>query len=171
MSSAWVVRGRVLKYGDNVDTDVIVPGKYLIYIDPEELAKHAMEGIDPSFPEKARAGCVLVAGRNFGCGSSREQAPVALKHAGVRAVVAESFARIFYRNAFNVGLPAVALPGARELFEEGDEAEVDLRAGVVRNLTRGREASFKPLPQMLLDILAAGGLVEYMRQRLRASGG
>ena len=163
---SWVVKGRVLKYGDNIDTDVIVPGKYLIHIEPEELAKHAMEGIDPSFPEKAREGCVLVAGRNFGCGSSREQAPVALKHAGVRAIVAESFARIFYRNSFNVGLPVVALPEATKLFEEGDEAEVDLKAGVVRNLSKGREAAFKPLPSMLLEILEAGGLVEYMKRRL-----
>ncbi|MCX8204608.1 MAG: 3-isopropylmalate dehydratase small subunit [Candidatus Nezhaarchaeota archaeon] len=168
--SGWVVRGKVLKYGDNVDTDVIIPGKYLIYIDPEELAKHAMEGIDASFPEKAKGGCILVAGRNFGCGSSREQAPVALKYAGVKAIVAESFARIFYRNAFNIGLPVVTLPKAREMFDEGDEAEVDLRAGVVRNLSKKREEGFKPLPQMLLDILAAGGLVEYMKRRLKPSG-
>jgi 3-isopropylmalate/(R)-2-methylmalate dehydratase small subunit len=167
----WTLRGKVLKYGDNVDTDVILPGKYLIFIDPEELAKHAMEGLDPGFPEKARDGCILVAGRNFGCGSSREQAPVALKHAGVRAVVAESFARIFYRNAFNVGLPAIALQGASSLFNEGDLAEVDLEAGLVRNLTTQRQAAFKPLPSMLLDILASGGLVEYMRRRLSSSAG
>lgn len=166
----WTVRGRVLKYGDNIDTDVIVPGKYLIYIEPEELAKHAMEGVDPAFPEKAKQGCILVAGRNFGCGSSREQAPVALKHAGVKAVVAESFARIFYRNSFNVGLPAIVLPEATRLFDEGDEAEADLKAGVVRNLTKGVEAGFKPLPPMLLDILGAGGLVEYMRRRLAKQG-
>jgi len=165
----WTLRGKVLKYGDNVDTDVILPGKYLIYIDPEELAKHAMEGLDPLFPEKARGGCILVAGRNFGCGSSREQAPVALKHAGVRAVVAESFARIFFRNAFNVGLPAVALQGASTLLNEGDLAEVDLEAGLVRNLTTQRQASFKPLPPMLLEVLASGGLVEYMRLRLAGS--
>ncbi|PCN50228.1 3-isopropylmalate dehydratase small subunit [Candidatus Geothermarchaeota archaeon ex4572_27] len=165
--SSWRVRGKVVKYGDNIDTDVIIPGKYLIHIEPEELAKHAMEGIDPSFPEKAKGGCILVAGRNFGCGSSREQAPVALKHAGVRAVVAESFARIFYRNAINIGLPAVVCPQATRIFNEGDEAEVDLEQGVVRNLTTGAVVELKPMPPMLLEILSAGGLVEYMRRRLK----
>ena len=163
--SSWRVRGKVVKYGDNIDTDVIIPGKYLIHIEPEELAKHAMEGIDPSFPEKAKGGCILVAGRNFGCGSSREQAPVALKHAGVRAVVAESFARIFYRNAINIGLPAVVCPQATRIFNEGDEAEVDLERGVVRNLTTGAMVELKPMPPMLLEILSAGGLVEYMRRK------
>ncbi|RLF16518.1 MAG: 3-isopropylmalate dehydratase small subunit [Thermoprotei archaeon] len=163
----WALRGKVLKYGDNIDTDVIIPGKYLIHIEPEELAKHAMEGIDPSFPEKAKEGCILVAGRNFGCGSSREQAPVALKHAGVKAVVAESFARIFYRNAVNVGLPVIVCPQATSLFNEGDEAEVDLKEGLVKNLTTGAKAEFKPLPPMLLEILSAGGLVEYMKRRLK----
>jgi len=163
-----VVKGKVLKYGDNIDTDVIVPGKYLIHIEPEELAKHAMEGIDPAFPEKAKGGCILVAGKNFGCGSSREQAPVALKHAGVKAVIADSFARIFYRNAVNIGLPLVALPEAPGIFEEGDEAEVDLQGGLVRNLRTGKAVSFKPLPPMLLEILSSGGLVEYMRRRFSA---
>lgn len=164
---AWIAGGKVLKYGDNIDTDVIIPGRYLVHIEPEVLAKHAMEGTDPSFPEKAKEGCILVAGRNFGCGSSREQAPVALKHAGVKAIIAESFSRIFYRNAINVGLPVVTIKEASSLFEEGDEAEVDLEKGFVKNLSTGKTVEFKPIPLMLLEILSAGGLVEYMKSRFK----
>jgi 3-isopropylmalate/(R)-2-methylmalate dehydratase small subunit len=159
-----VLRGRVWVFGDNVDTDQIIPGRYLTTQDPEKLARHVMEGADPEFPEKVREGDILVAGRNFGCGSSREHAPIALKAAGIACVVAESFARIFYRNAVNVGLPVIVCPGATDAFETGHEAEVRLTEGVIRNLTTGEELEAKPLPRFMMRILEAGGLVELIRR-------
>lgn len=162
--------GRAWRYGDNVDTDVIIPARYLTTTDEAKLAAHALEDLDPSFAGSVRQGDVLVVGANFGCGSSREHAPVALKAAGVSAVVAESFARIFFRNAINTGLPIVVCPEAVASTEDGDEIEVDAAAGRVTNVTKGSafEAAEK-LPAQVMAIVEAGGLVEWVRERAAAS--
>jgi len=156
--------GRVWKLGDDVNTDLIISGRYKYDItDLRELAKHAFEDLDPELHRKIRPGDVLVAGKNFGCGSSREHAPLVIKALGVRVIVAESFARIFYRNAINVGLAAVECPGVSEAFMEGDLAEIDLEQGIVRNINRGLELRFKPWPSLIRKIYLAGGLVEYVK--------
>ncbi len=161
-----VIRGRVWKFGDNVDTDVIIPFKYKAKtIDPQELAQHVMEGIDPHFPKKVRPGDIIVAGRNFGCGSSREQAPLAIKAAGIAAVVAESFARIFFRNAINIGLPVLEVKGIFEKTDEGDVLEIDLHQGMVKNLSKGLSFKASSMPDMLMEILKEGGLVNYIKKR------
>lgn len=159
------MRGRVWKYGDHVNTDVIIPGRYLDDYDVRSMAKHALEDLDPRFARDVAYGDVIVAGRNFGCGSSREQAPLALKHAGVGAVVATSFARIFFRNAVNVGLPVVEFD-ATGMFDGGDVALINLEKGVIVNETTGRTGRFDPLPDFLLDILRDGGLVPHTVKRL-----
>jgi 3-isopropylmalate dehydratase small subunit len=161
------IRGKVVKYGDHINTDVILPGKYLGITDHKELGKYAMAGLDPDFPKKLGGHGIIVAGRNFGCGSSREEAPIALKNAGVLCVVASSFARIFYRNAINVGLPVVELEGADRFFEEGDTLSIDLAEGIVENESRGKTYRVKPLPDFIRQILMDGGLVEHMRKRMR----
>jgi 3-isopropylmalate/(R)-2-methylmalate dehydratase small subunit len=161
------VSGTALKFGDNVDTDVILPGKYLVLIDPHELAKHAMEGLDFAFPEKAKKGVIVVGGKNFGCGSSREQAPLALKYAGVKCVLADSFARIFFRNAINIGLPVIEYKGISTAINNGDEITVDLKAGTIQNLTKGGIFQATKLPPFILEILADGGLIENLRRRLK----
>lgn len=155
------IRGRALVYGDKIDTDIIIPARYLVYTDPAVLGQHAMEPLDPDFPKKAK-GAIIIAGRAFGMGSSREQAAIALKGAGVAAVVAESFARIFFRNAINTGLPVLQAP-ARGKVREGDEVLVRLEAGEVVNLTTGEVIKGKPLTGLALEILKAGGLVEYLK--------
>jgi 3-isopropylmalate/(R)-2-methylmalate dehydratase small subunit len=160
------VSGNAVKFGDNVDTDVILPGKYLVLMDPNELAKHALEGLDPTFPEKAQKGVIVVGGKNFGCGSSREQAPLALKYAGVQSVLAESFARIFFRNAINIGLPVIECKGISAAVENGDKLQVDLEAGEVRNISKGKTLCGSKLPPFILQILSDGGLVENLRRRL-----
>ena len=157
--------GRVWKYGDHVNTDLIIPGRYLDDYNAASLAANAMEDIDPSFASSVREGDIIVAGRNFGCGSSREQAPLALKAAGIGAVVARSFARIFYRNCINVGLPVIMCDAAG-MFNTGDRAEIDLAAGTMRNLDTGGCVRFDPLPDFLLEVLEEGGLVPYMKGRL-----
>jgi 3-isopropylmalate/(R)-2-methylmalate dehydratase small subunit len=161
------VTGKAVKFGDNVDTDVILPGKYLVLIDPNELAKHAMEGLDSAFPEKTKKGVIVVSGKNFGCGSSREQAPLALKYAGVKCVLAESFARIFFRNAINIGLPVIEYKGISAATDNGDEVTVDLEAGTIQNLTKGGIFQAVKLPPFILEILADGGLIEDLRRRLK----
>ncbi|MCD6529598.1 3-isopropylmalate dehydratase small subunit [Candidatus Bathyarchaeota archaeon] len=160
------VSGKAVKFGDNVDTDVIIPGKYLVYTDPNELAKHAMEGVHPNFYEVAAEGVIVVAGRNFGCGSSREHAPIALKHANVKCVVAESFARIFFRNAINIGLPVLECPGISDVVEEGDFLKVDLENGVVSVVNKNRTIRGVRLPKFILEILEDGGLIEHVRRSL-----
>ena len=160
------VNGTAVKFGDNVDTDVILPGKYLVLIDPNELAKHAMEGLDPAFPEKAKNGIIVVGGKNFGCGSSREQAPLALKYAGVKCVLADSFARIFFRNAINIGLPVIEHKGISAAVETGDKLMVDFEAGTIQNLSKGKSFQAAKLPPFILEILADGGLIENLRRRL-----
>jgi len=155
--------GRVVKYGEDVNTDVIIPSKYLAYTNPHDLAKHAMEGVDPSFLEKVKERKIVVAGKNFGCGSSREQAPVALKYAGAEGIVAESFARIFYRNAVNIGLPILECPSVSKDVDDGDELEVDIGMGVVRNMTKGKELHGNQTPDFLLRIMEKG-LVQYVKE-------
>ncbi len=156
-------RSRAWKYGDSVDTDVIIPARYLVTSDPAELAPHALEDLDPTFATAVQPGDVLVAGDNFGCGSSREHAPIALKGAGVSAVVASSFARIFFRNAINTGLPIVTCPAAVEYTEMGDEVSVDVAAGIVRNETKDLDFAAEPLPDFVMQIVRAGGLVEWVK--------
>jgi len=163
-------RGKAWKYGDNVDTDVIIPARYLNVSTAQELALHCMEDLDPSFAQAVQPGDVIVAGENFGCGSSREHAPSAIKGAGVRAVVARSFARIFYRNAINVGLPILESPAAAEAVESGHELEIDLEAGRIRNVTTGETYQAEPYPPFMMDIINAGGLVPYTRQKLESEG-
>jgi 3-isopropylmalate/(R)-2-methylmalate dehydratase small subunit len=160
------VSGKAVKFGDNVDTDVILPGKYLVLMDPKDLAKHAMAGLDSTFPEKAQNGVIVVGGKNFGCGSSREQAPLALKYAGVRCVLAESFARIFFRNAINIGLPVIECKGISAAVENGNELSVDFEAGEVRNVSKGQTLRGTKLPPFILEILSDGGLIENLRRRL-----
>lgn len=158
--------GRAFVYGDNVDTDVIIPARYLTTTDEAELARHALEDLDPDFASSVRPGDVVVAGENFGSGSSREHAAVCLKAAGVGAVVASSFARIFFRNAINTGLPIAVSPEAVAGISAGDEVEVDVAAGTVRNVTTGREYVAEPLPDFVMEIVAAGGLIPWVRQRV-----
>ena len=160
--------GTVWKYGDNVDTDAIIPARYLNVSTPEELAYHCMEDIDAGFASTVQPGDIIVAGENFGCGSSREHAPLAIRGAGVACVVAKSFARIFYRNAINLGLPILESPEAIDGSEAGDELEVELETGVIRNLTRNATFQAKPYPDFMLELVQAGGLVEYTKRRLAA---
>src|SRR5512137_2027 len=150
------VSGPAVKFGNNVDTDVILPGKYLILTSPADLAKHALEGLDPAFPEKAKEGVILVGGKNFGCGSSREQAPLALKYSGVKCVIAESFARIFFRNAINIGLPVIECKGISSAVETGDELVVDFEAGKIENASNGKKFQVEKLPPFIIEILADG---------------
>jgi len=157
--------GKVWKYGDNVDTDAIIPARYLNVSMPEELARHCMEDIDSAFAGAVEAGDVVVAGENFGCGSSREHAPLALKGAGVSCVVARSFARIFYRNAINVGLPILECPGAADDAESGHQLAIDLKAGQVRNLSTGQVYQAAPYPPFMMALIEAGGLIPYTRER------
>ncbi len=151
--------GKTVKYGDNVDTDVIIPARYLNTSDPKELAVHCMEDIDKSFHSKIHDGDIMVGGENFGCGSSREHAPIAIKASGISLVIAKSFARIFYRNAINIGLAIVECPQAAEAIEEGHTVEADLDAGVITDVTTGRSFKTEPFPDFIQNIISAGGLV------------
>ncbi len=160
------IYGKAIKFEDNVDTDVILPGQYLVLTDTMELAKHAMEGLDPTFTTRIHDGAIIVAGKNFGCGSSREQAPLALKHAGIKCVLAESFARIFYRNAITIGFPVLECPGISSKVEEGDELVVDLRAGEVENKSKNLVLQATQLPEFIVEILDDGGLIEHLRRRI-----
>lgn len=163
---AEILRGKVWKYGDNVDTDAIIPARYLNMSTPEDLAQHCMEDIDASFVGKVQAGDIVVAQANFGCGSSREHAPLALKGAGVSCVVASSFARIFYRNAINIGLPILECPEAVAATEAGQTLEVDLEQGTVVNVDTGQTYQSEPYPPFLMGIIDAGGLIPYTRKQL-----
>ena len=158
------IKGKVWNYGDNINTDFMLPGKYLEYTDPKELAKHAMEGIDPSFAKKVQKGDVVIGGKNMGLGSSREHAPIALRHAGVGAVVAESFARIFYRNSFNVGLAAIECPGITKV-KTGDKIEIDTAVGII--IVNGEKLKIKPLPDFMVQLLNEGGLVPYLKTHMK----
>lgn len=156
-----ILKGTAIKYGDNVDTDVIIPARYLNTSDPKELAAHCMEDIDKDFAKKIKPGDIIVADNNFGCGSSREHAPIAIKYAGISCVVAKSFARIFYRNAINTGLPIIETDA---VIENGDELEIDLSAGKITNLTKGVTDTFPPFPEFLQGIIDSGGLMNAMKE-------
>jgi len=164
-----IIKGKTWKFGANIDTDAIIPARYLNTSDPSELAKHVMEDADPAFPGKVKNGDILVAGNNFGCGSSREHAPIAIKAAGIQAVVAPSFARIFYRNAFNIGLPIFESAEASASIAEEDEIEIDADKGTIRNITKSEEYTAKPIPPFMQELIAAGGLVEWTKKRLKSA--
>lgn len=157
-----ILQGKVWRYGDNVDTDVIIPARYLNTSEPKELAVHCMEDIDPGFAGQVASGDIMVAGRNFGCGSSREHAPVAIRASGISCVIAASFARIFYRNAINIGLPLIELPEADEI-QAGDRVSVDAASGTVTNLTSGKTYQAEPLPEFIQEIARAGGLINFVK--------
>jgi 3-isopropylmalate/(R)-2-methylmalate dehydratase small subunit len=158
--------GKAWKFGDDVNTDAIIPARYLNTWDPQELAGHCMEDADPDFVKKISIGDFIVAGKNFGCGSSREHAPLAIKHAHVAAVVAASFARIFYRNAFNMGLPILESPQAAEAIETGAELEIDLAAGTITDRSNGQTYRAQPIPDFMQALLQAGGLIAYIQQKM-----
>lgn len=161
-----LIRARAWRFGNDVDTDVIIPARYLNTSDPKELARHLMEDIDKDFSSKVKAGDIIVAGKNFGCGSSREHAPIAIKAAGIQAVIAKSFARIFYRNAFNIGLPIFESEASSEKIKEGDEIEIDADSGIIRNMTTHKEYKASSIPPFMQELVAAGGLVEWTKQKL-----
>ncbi len=156
--------GNVFKYGDNVDTDVIIPARYLNTTDEKELASHCMEDIDKTFIERVKPGDIIVAQKNFGCGSSREHAPIAIKAAGISCVIAGSFARIFYRNAINIGLPILECEDAVKGLKQGDEVEVDFATGEIKNLTTGKEFKAQPFPAFIQDIIESGGLIAAVKK-------
>ncbi|TAK33141.1 MAG: 3-isopropylmalate dehydratase small subunit [Chloroflexota bacterium] len=158
--------GKAHKYGANVDTDVIIPARYLNVSDPAALAKHCMEDIDPGFQERMRAGDIMVADANFGCGSSREHAPLAIKTIGVSCVIAKSFARIFFRNALNIGLPILECEEAADSIQAGQEVEVDLGTGTIVNRTTGQTFQAKPYPEFMLELVQAGGLIEQVKRKV-----
>ena len=165
-----MLKGKVHKYGANVDTDAIIPARYLNVSDPAELAKYCMEGIDPEFVKRAKPGDIIVATTNFGCGSSREHAPLAIKTSGVSCIIARSFARIFFRNAINIGLPLLECDEAVDNTEAGDILEVDITSGEIENLTNGKVFTAKPYPDFMAEIISAGGLIEYTKKRLESRG-
>jgi 3-isopropylmalate/(R)-2-methylmalate dehydratase small subunit len=165
--AGMVLEGKAWRYGRNVDTDVIIPARYLSETDPAELGRHCLEDLDPDFANKARPGDIVVAEENFGSGSSREHAPLALKGCGVSLVIASSFARIFYRNAINVGLPILESPEAVEGIKAGDSLKVDLEEGRIENMTTGKVYQSTPFPGFMREIISLGGLVEYVKERLQ----
>lgn len=159
------VRGEVFKYGDNVDTDVIIPARYLNTSNPKELAKHCMEDIDSNFVSKVKAGDIIVAKKNFGCGSSREHAPLAIKESGISCVIASTFARIFYRNAINIGLPIMECEEAVKNIDDCDSLEVNFSTGVIKNITKEQEYQAEPFPEFILKIINANGLIGYIKNK------
>ncbi len=160
-------KGKAWKFGDDIDTDAIIPARYLNTSDPDELAGHCMQDADPDFVKKVASGDFIVGGKNFGCGSSREHAPLAIKHAKVAAVIADSFARIFYRNSFNMGLPILESPEASAAIQQGDELEVDLESGLITNHSRGQTYRAQPIPEFMRSLLNLGGLIPYVQQKLQ----
>ena len=160
-----MIKGRAFKYGDNVDTDVIIPARYLNINDRTELASHCMEDIDTEFIKKVKPGDLIAAGKNFGCGSSREHAPLVIKLSGIKCIIAETFARIFYRNAVNIGLPILECADAARDIEDGDNIEVNLKTGRITNVTKGRTYMAESFPEFMQDIIRAEGLVNYVKER------
>ena len=165
-----ILRGGVWKFGDDIDTDVIIPVQYTSGTDPEEFGKHCMEGIDPDFHHKVKTGDIIIAKKNFGCGSSREPAPMAIKAIGISCVIAKTFARIFYRNAFNVGLPLFECEDAPDRIEEGHEIEVDFDTGEIRDLHLGRSFQANPIPPFMQDLIRDGGLMNHLAKKLNLHG-
>jgi len=164
------LEGDVWKYGDDVDTDVIIPARYLNTSDPAELAKHCLEDLDSEFTEKMSPGDIIVAGDNFGCGSSREHAPLAIKAAGVSCIIANSFARIFYRNSINIGLPILESEDAVSSISEGDKISVDLDQGLIKNLSKDEEYQARPFPEFMQELIASGGLIKYLQEKVNKNG-
>jgi 3-isopropylmalate/(R)-2-methylmalate dehydratase small subunit len=162
-----ILKGKVWKFGDDIDTDAIIPARYLTTADPKELAAHVMEDADKEFPGKVKPGDIIVAGKNFGCGSSREHAPIAIKGAGVQAVVAKSYARIFYRNAFNIGLPIFESPDLPDSVGEGEVIEIDADSGTIKD-SKGKEYKAEPIPPFMQELISAGGLVEWTKRKIAA---
>ncbi len=160
------IKGRIWKFGDNIDTDAIIPARYLNTSDPKELAAHVMEDADADFPRKVKPGDIIVGGSNFGCGSSREHAPLAIKTAGIAAVIAKSYARIFYRNAFNIGLPIFEAPDMPDAVAEGDVLDLDAEAGVVKDITKGTSYKVSPIPPFMQELISAGGLIEWTKKKI-----
>ncbi len=158
-------QGTVFKYGDNVDTDVIIPARYLNTANAKELAAHCMEDIDIDFVKNVKEGDIMVAEKNFGCGSSREHAPLAIKTSGISCVIAKTFARIFYRNAINIGLPIIECPEAAEKIQAGDKVEIDFNTGLIKNLTKNEEYQGEPFPEFMQKLINAGGLVNYIKNK------
>ncbi len=158
------MKGHCWKYGADINTDFIIAGRYLNTTDPRLLAGHCMEDLDPQFSRRVKAGDIMLADKNFGCGSSREHAPLALKAAGIACVIAKSFARIFYRNAFNLGLPLLVCPEAYDACDSGDEMEISLQTGVIHNLTKGRSFRAEPIPEFMQQIIRSGGLMQYVTE-------
>ena len=161
-----MIHGKAHKYGDNVDTDVIIPARYLNTSNHSELAVHCMEDIDKDFVKKVKAGDIILGGRNFGCGSSREHAPIAIKTSGISVVIARSFARIFYRNAINIGLPIIECEQAVLESGDGDEFEIDLKSGVIKNITKNKTFQGGTFPEFMVELFNAGGLVNYAKEKL-----
>ncbi len=161
-----MLKGKTWKFGNNVDTDQIIPARYLTTSDPGELAKHVMEDADPLFQSKVKPGDIIVAGENFGCGSSREHAAIAIKAAGVSAVIAKSFARIFYRNAINIGLPILESKEAAENISKGDELEIDLASGTIKKLKAGKTFKSAAFPEFMQELIKAGGLINYVKKKI-----
>ena len=160
------MKGKAWKFGDDIDTDLIVPGRYLVLRDEKDLAACAMEGCDPDFAKNVKPGDIMVGGRNFGCGSSREHAPIAIKGAGISAVVAESFARIFYRNSINIGLPLIEIKGISKHISQGDELEIKMEEDILKNNTTGEQFKIKKLPEFMVEILDEGGLIPYLKHHI-----
>jgi len=156
-----IISGKAHTFGKNIDTDQIYPGRYLELVKPEDIGKHAMEGADPKFLEKYSKGDIIIADKNFGCGSSREHAAITLKTIGVGAVISESFGRIFYRNSINLGLPLMVCQGIKEFVEEGDKLEIDLEEGIVKNITKNKILKGEKLPEFVLEMMEAGGIKQY----------
>ena len=163
--------GKVLKYGDSIDTDVMCAGKYVGIIEPNELGEHAMEALDPQFPQKVKSAPIIVGGKNFGCGSSREVAPIALKASGVSIILAESFGRIFFRNAINIGLPVLVCENISSKVNEDEDLEVDLASGEIKNISSGKTFRGERLPDFVLEIINSGGLIPLRKKALEASRG
>ncbi len=160
-------KGKVHKFGAHIDTDAIIPARFLVTTDPKELGKHCMAGLDPNWIQRVEPGDFIVAGPNFGCGSSREHAPLAILGAGISLVIAHSFARIFYRNGFNMGLPLVEVGNIYEEIDEGDELEVDLECGVLKNLTKKKDYNIPKLPDFMVNLLKIGGLINYVQNKIK----
>lgn len=165
-----LLKGRTWRFGNDIDTDAIIPARYLNTSDPTELARHVMEDADKDFPAKVKKGDIIVAGKNFGCGSSREHAPIAIKSAGIQGVIAKSFARIFYRNSFNIGLPIFESVEASEKIKEGDVLEIDADKGLIKNITQNTEYTAKPIPPFMQELIAEGGLIEWTKKKMGNRG-
>lgn len=161
-----LVNGRVFKYGDNIDTDVIIPARYLNTPDMKELASHCMEDIDKDFTKKVNEGDIIVANKNFGCGSSREHAPIAIKESGISCVIASTFARIFYRNAINIGLPILECDEAAMKIEEGDKLKIDFNSGIIKNISKNEEYKAEPFPEFMQNIISNGGLIKSIEKTM-----